>query len=252
MTPEFRDHFSAVADDYAAFRPNYPPELFAWLAAQLPRRSRAWDCACGNGQASLGLAEYVDQVLATDASAAQIAAAPVHPRIEWRVAPAEESGLTAASVDLVTVAQALHWFDLAVFYREVLRVLRPGGVLAVWCYGVFRAEDAAIDALLQHFYAETLDAYWPPERRVVERGYRDLAFPFAEFATPTYSLQQAWTLPQLLGYLRSWSATARFTQARRYDPVAILASDLVPVWGNTERRVGFTWPLALRAGFRPA
>ncbi|MGF1642779.1 MAG: class I SAM-dependent methyltransferase [Thiotrichales bacterium] len=251
-TSPFLDHFSAVAADYASFRPTYPAELFAWLAELSPRQYRAWDCACGNGQASVGLSGHFQSVIATDASAAQIAAAPAHPRVEWRVATAEQSGLADDSVDLITVAQALHWFDLAAFYREATRVLRPNGVLAVWCYGVFSAGDAAVDRLLQTFYGETLAPFWPPERRIVERGYRDLAFPFTELAAPDLALRQSWSLPRLAGYLRSWSATARFVESRRRDPVAELESDLAQVWGASARLIEFSWPLAFRVGIKPA
>lgn len=247
MTRTFNDHFAPVAASYADFRPTYPAELFAWLATLVPRRELAWDCAAGSGQASVDLAEYFARVVATDASRAQIDAAVPHPRIDYRVAPAEASGLAAASVDLVTVAQALHWFDLAGFYAEVRRVLRPGGVLAVWTYGVLSVEGAEVDALVQSFYHDTVGPYWPPERVHVENGYRTLPFPFEEIAAPPFAMEARWLLPQLLGYFRSWSATGRFIAANGHDPVAVLEERLAPLWREGEtRRV--TWPLAQRVG----
>ncbi len=248
MTQPFADHFAPVAASYADFRPTYPRELFAWLATLTPRRDLAWDCAAGSGQASVDLAGYFAQVVATDASRAQIDAAVPHPRIDYRVAPAEASGLAAASVDLVTVAQALHWFDLPAFYAEVRRVLRPDGALAVWSYGVLAVEGKAIDALVQRFYHETVGPYWPPERAHVESGYRTLPFPFAEVDAPPFAMETVWTLPQLLGYFRSWSATARFIAAHGRDPVADLAGQLEPLWGENTSGRQVTWPLALRVG----
>lgn len=248
MTQPFCDHFAPVATSYADFRPRYPRELFAWLASLVPCRELAWDCAAGSGQASIDLAEHFAQIVATDASRAQIDAALAHPRIDYRVAPAEASGLKDASVDLVTVAQALHWFDLAGFYAEVRRVLRPGGVLAVWTYGVLTVEGPEVDALVQHFYHDTVGPYWPPERAHVENGYRSLPFPFAEIIAPPFAMAANWTLPQLLGYFRSWSATGRFAAVNGYDPVAVLEQQLKPLWGDVERVRQVTWPLALRVG----
>lgn len=245
---QFPDHFSSVSRHYAEFRPTYPQPLFDWVAAHAPDRKLAWDCAAGSGQATQDLAARFDRVIATDASAAQIAAAPRHPRVEYRVAPAEQSGLPEASVDVIVVAQALHWFDLERFHAEARRVLVAGGLLAVWCYGKMRVDNECADRLLQHFYGETVGPWWPPERGHVENGYRTLPFPFEEIATPAFGIEAEWTLAQLLGYLRSWSATARFIAARGFDPVAALAHELAPHWGEGNLRV--EWPLALRAGRR--
>ena len=202
--------------------------LFAWLASVAPVRALAWDCAAGSGQASRDLAaHFLKQVIATDASAAQIAAAIPHPRVEYRVAPAEDSGLPeAAGSDPITVAQALHWFDLDRFYAEARRVLKPGGVLAVWTYGVLAVAGEAVDARVQTFYREAVGPYWSPERRHVESGYRTLPFPFAELQAPDFNMEASWTLPELLGYFRSWSATSRYLAERGHDPVVALAADL--------------------------
>lgn len=243
----FQDHFSPVAQQYAQFRPRYPAPLFEYLAGLCTRLQLAWDCACGSGQAALALAEHFVSVVATDASGAQIAASQAHPRVAYRVAPAEASGLDGASVDLVTVAQALHWLDLERFYGEVRRVLKPGGVLAVWCYGRTRVEGVPeLDTLLQRFYDETVGPCWPPERVHVERGYRDLAFPFVPVEAPSFQMQAEWTLDQLTGYLRTWSATSRYRQIVGRDPVEPLEQRLKPLWGGATRRI--TWPLSLRCG----
>lgn len=251
MTKPFTDHFAAIAADYAGFRPTYPATLFAWLAEIAPGRALAWDCAAGSGQASRDLAAHFERVIATDASAAQIAAAVRHPQVEYRIAPAEASGLPAAAVDLIAVAQALHWFDLDRFYIEARRVLKPGGVLAAWSYGVLAVAGEAVDARVRTFYRETVGPYWPPERRHVESGYRTLPFPFAEREVPKFDMEAFWALPELLGYFRSWSATARYLAERGHDPVAALAAELAPLWGSPGDRRRIVWPLAARVGYVP-
>lgn len=222
--------------------------MFDALATLVPRTATVWDCASGNGQASTALAGRFARVVATDASAEQIASATPHPNVEYRVALAEESGLPPASVGLVTIAQALHWFDLPRFYAEVRRVLTPGGVIAVWCYGINQVEGASVDALVQDFYADTLGPYWPRSRGLVEAGYRTLPFPFDEIVLPPFRMEVTWTLAQLLGYFSTWSATSRFIAATGHNPLPSLAGALSPVWGKAERPRTVTWPLAVRVG----
>jgi SAM-dependent methyltransferase len=186
-------------------------------------------------------------VLATDASAAQLAQAPSHPGVTYRAALAHESGLPDASVDLVTVAQALHWLDPDEFYAEARRVLVPDGVVAVWCYGMPRLDDEPVDRLLQHFYGTVVGPYWAPERRLVETGYRTLPFPFEELPVPAFDMALDWTLADLLAYIRTWSATARFTTERGYDPVEPFGVELARLWPpDATRRV--RWPLSVRIG----
>jgi len=244
----FKDHFSKLAAEYAAFRPSYPAALFDYLARLPPQQRQVWDCACGTGQASVALADHFESVIATDASPQQVAAATPHSRVTYRVAKAEISGLDAASVDLVTVAQALHWFDLDSFYAEVERVLVPSGVIAVWTYGVLHVEGDAVDALVQEFYYDIVGPYWPPERRWVEEGYRSLAFPFAQITAPPFNMEERWERAHLLGYLRSWSATGRYVTVKGVDPVAELEKRLEPVWTDARKRRTVTWPLAMRVG----
>lgn len=245
----FRDHFGAVSDAYARHRPRYPEALFAFLASVAPARDLAWDCGTGNGQAALGLAEHFRRVVATDASAGQLARARPHPRVEYRRAPADASGLPDRSTDLVTAAQALHWFDLPRFYAEARRVLVAGGVLAVWCYGLLAA-GPELDPALRRFYEDTVGPYWPPERRLVDAGYRSLDFPFEEIPAPALAMETAMTLDDLGGFLSSWSATRYYRERRGHDPVPPLLAELAPAWGPGARRI--RWPLAVRAGRVPA
>ncbi len=248
QNPMFHDHFSGVANRYADFRPHYPQALFDYLATLVPSQAIIWDCACGNGQATVDLAARFGRVIATDASKEQIASAMPNPRIEYRVAPGEQSGLPDKSIGLVTVAQALHWFNFDRFYTEVKRVLVPDGVVAVWAYGINSVEGDAVNRLVQHFYAETVGPYWPPERKLVEAGYRTIPFPFAELTPPSFHMAANWTLDELLGYFSTWSATNRHIKATGRDPIEPLATDLKPVWGNATHRRQIVWPLSVRIG----
>lgn len=243
----FKDHFSTLAANYATYRPDYPPALFAWLAAQVKDHGLAWDCGTGNGQAAHGLAAFFEKVIATDASDAQIAEAEGPANVEFRVAPAEVSGLADASVDLLLVAQAVHWFDLDRFYAEARRVLKPDGVIALLTYSAHRV-NAEVDKPSLHFYQDVVGPYWPPERKWVESGYRDLPFPFAEISTPQMSLTANWDLAHFLGYQATWSATKRYIEATRHDPIEDLEAALLPVWGPPERHHTVRWPLAMRVG----
>jgi ubiquinone/menaquinone biosynthesis C-methylase UbiE len=244
----FPDHFSGVAGAYAERRPHYPRQLFTWLAALAPQRELAWDCATGSGQAAVGLADHFERVIATDASEAQIAAAVAHPDIEYRVAPAASSGLASDSADLVTVGQALHWFDRPAFYAEARRVLRPDGVVAVWTYGLSSLGDPRADAALRRFYSETVGPYWPRERALVDAGYRTIEFPFDEIPPPEIEMEARWPLAAFLGYVATWSAVTRFRAERGFDPVAKLAEELGPHWGDPAAPRQVRWPLALRVG----
>ena len=248
MTSPFADHFSAVALGYASFRPRYPDALFDWLGRIAPARNLAWDCAAGSGQATLALTAHFGRVIATDASEAQLRAAPSHPRVEYRVAPAEASGLPPAAVDLVTVAQAVHWFDFDRFYAEVQRVARRGAILAVWSYGGTRIDGGAIDRIVDRFYHSVVGPYWPPERRFIEEEYRTIPFPFDEIEPPSFDMMTSWTLAQFIGYLGTWSSVWRYRQARGEDPVAPLEAELAPLWGGPGDTRDVRWPLAVRAG----
>jgi SAM-dependent methyltransferase len=245
----FADHFSAIASAYATARPTYPPALFAWLSELAPARHRAWDCAAGNGQAALPLARYFAEVVATDASRAQIGRTPPHPNVHRYAAAANASALRDASAELVTVAQALHWLPRPAFWIEARRVLVGGGVLAVWCYGIQHiVDDREVDRLVEQFYHDVVGPFWAPERRLVETGYRDLEFPFDERPTPEFRMARDWRLAEFLAYVRTWSATHRFVVERGADPVVELEAALAPRWGTGVHRV--QWPLSLRVGRR--
>ncbi len=243
----FKDHFSGHADQYATYRPRYPRELYRFLARQAPARECAWDCATGNGQAALGLAVEFQRVVATDASAQQLAQASSHPRLAYVAAPAERVPLRGASIDLITAAQALHWFDVEGFYAEVRRVARPGAVLAVWAYSRIEG-STALNRALERFYSLEVGPYWLPERALVESGYRTLPFPFDRLQTPSFEMHEQWQLQQLLGYLRTWSASQRYLQALGRDPVSAMEAEFRAVWGADATVRPLRWAIHLLAG----
>lgn len=243
--PAFKDHFSGNASGYADYRPRYPDALFALIAEHSPARAAVWDVGCGNGQASVGLAHYFDHVFATDASAAQIAAAEPHPKISFTAAPAEASGLADASVDAVVVCQALHWFDFDAFYAEARRVARSGAVLFAIAYELAEISPQ-IDAEIRRFYKADIGPYWPPDRAHIETGYRDIPWPFTPVDVAPVAMTALWTLDQLLGYLTTWSAVQRYRVATGSDPTLAMRDELAPLWGPKARTI--SWPLVIKTG----
>jgi SAM-dependent methyltransferase len=251
MPLKFKDHFSDRAALYATYRPHYPDSLFTQLAG-LPRQHRvALDCGTGNGQAALGLVNHFERVIATDPSEAQLSRATRHQRIEYAVARAESTGLPDASVDLVTAAQALHWFDAPAFFSEARRVLADGGAIAVWGYGDPILDTQSLDGTMRAFNRGTLEQYWFAERRLLLDGYRTIPFPFDEVTLPPLQLEMRWTLPELAGYLRTWSSTARYVAAHGVDPVIEVEKSLSTNWGDPLKPRLIRWPLHLRAGKIP-
>jgi SAM-dependent methyltransferase len=248
MTGSFKDHFSSQAEAYERYRPGYPPELFRFLASIVPSRERALDVATGNGQAAVELGEWFGSVRATEPSQDQLSRARPHPRVEYAREPAEQVGSPDSHFDLVTAAQAAHWFEWQRFYPEVRRVLRPGGVLAVWTYEKFRA-GGDVDRIVDDFYRDVVGPYWPRERSHVEEAYRRLPFPFEEIDAPLFSLVTHWSAGTALRYLGTWSAVQRYRDLRGEDPLALVAQPLRDAWGRGERAL--SWPIHLRAGRRP-
>jgi SAM-dependent methyltransferase len=244
----FKDHFSRQAADYAKFRPDYPRELFDYLGRIAPSHQLAWDCGTGNGQAAVALASAFDRVVATDASEKQITNADPHERVEYRVAPAEDSGIESETLDLIVVAQALHWFDLDRFYAEARRALKPDGVLAASVYNLLHIEPT-IDEVVNRYYYEVVGRFWPPERRLVEQ-FADLPFPFHEIDPPKFEMTAHWDLDHLVGYLKTWSSTQRFIAAKESDPLEQIIDELRAAWGDSRKTRRVTWPLTLRIGVK--
>lgn len=242
VSGNFQDHFSGQSSRYARYRPHYPAELFRFLAGLAEGHSLAWDCATGNGQAAIALSAHFERVVATDASSSQIDSAVAHPGVSYRVATAEESMLETGSIDLICVGQALHWFDLPRFFAEAERVLAEGGVLAAWCYELCNVSGAC-DAVVDKLYTEIVGEFWPPERRLIDARYTGITLPGSLLETHDFQMGAAWTSADMLGYLRTWSACARYREAHGDDPVSRIEAALRAAWGGGRRPV--RWPLTL-------
>ncbi|MBC7891740.1 MAG: class I SAM-dependent methyltransferase [Sphingobacteriaceae bacterium] len=241
-----KDLFSRQSDQYAKYRPTYPAELYEFILSHVPGREAAWDCATGNGQVAGELARHFQKVAATDISEKQLAEALPNENIDYQVASAETSLQADYSFDLITVGQALHWFDFEAFYAEVRRVTKPGGVLAVWGYELLNI-DPEVDALILNFYQNVVGIYWAYERRYVQERYATVPFPFREIPAPEFPMVKYWTLGDLAGYFDTWSSVDKFRQQHGYSPVGELAESLRPFWPAGERKA-VTFPIFMRIG----
>jgi SAM-dependent methyltransferase len=242
-----KDNFSSNAATYAQFRPTYPPELYEFLLSLVSQKETAWDCGCGNGQVAGVLADYFNIVHGTDMSQQQLDHAVLKPNIRYSQAKAEESGLPGGSVDLITVAQAIHWFNIDGFYKEVIRVGKPGSIIAVWCYSLLSA-NPAVDAIIKHLYADTLgNEYWDAERHYVDEEYQTIPFPFDEIEAPNFSINVDWTVDHLIGYLSSWSAVQHYIKRNGVDPISSISNRLKDAWGD-QPVLKVQFPLFCRIG----
>ena len=250
-----KDYFSVQADRYVAFRPHYPDALFEALCRDLPANALVWDCATGNGQAATMLGRRVVQVIGTDQSAAQLGNAIPHEHVRYVQAYAEAMPLQDHCVDLITVAQALHWFDFDRFYAEAARVLKPGGVIAAWTYSflsVLPQLGGDLERGLRGFYHDVVGPYWPAERRWVDECYRTIPFPFAAIELAEFVIEVDWNLASVVGYVSSWSATQRYLTATGNDPIPALFERLSASWGAPANTRSLRWALSIRAGRTPA
>jgi SAM-dependent methyltransferase len=241
-----KDYFSTQAAVYAAFRPNYPQALFDFVLNHVPERRSAWDCGTGNGQVAIVLARHFTSVEATDISRKQLDAAPAAANVFYSVTPAEKTTFPNESFDLITVAQAIHWFDRGQFYNEVHRVIRKGGVIAVWGYSMLQI-NPLIDSIILNFYNNVVGRYWDEARRLVEDEYRSMEFPFEEIETPGFFISVQWNLSHLSGYFESWSATQQYIRAEGKNPIAVLMSEIAQYWEQGEYKE-ITFPVFLRLG----
>lgn len=239
--------FSSASDAYKQFRPDYPQSLYQYLADLAPAKELVWDCGCGNGQASVALAEHFWQVKASDVSREQIAEAEPRANILYTVSPADVIDAKDNSVDLVTVAQAIHWFNHSKFFAEVDRVLKPGGVLAIWGYQLLYS-DSPLDALIVKLHTDLVGPYWPKGRELLDEGYTRIPFPYPRLATPPFEMRCRWQLPHLLGYLNTWSAVKAYEKQHRQNPVTLLWDDIVTAWGDDTQSRDVYWPLILYVG----
>jgi ubiquinone/menaquinone biosynthesis C-methylase UbiE len=260
--PPVKDLFSKQSKLYASSRPTYPRAIFEFIIGLVDERNLAWDCATGNGQAAVVLADYFKQIVASDISTKQLENAQRKSSINYQIFPAEKTPLKDNSVDLITVAQALHWFDFDRFYNEVKRVLKKRdedsgskkksvGVIAAWAYGLHTISPE-IDKVTHHLYEDILgDKYWPKERRYVESRYETIPFPFEQIPAPQFQIQLSWNMSELMNYFYSWSSVQNFIEKNNYDPVSKIRGNLEYAWGGKERihqKRGVVWPLYIKVG----
>jgi len=241
---EFKDYFSRQAALYAQSRPTYPEELFDYLAGLVREKNLCWDCATGNGQAAVSLSKYFKKVIATDGSKQQLAVAPAIANIEYREALAEKSGLPDHCTDLITVAQAAHWFDPDKFYAEARRVAKKGSILAIWTYSEAQISPE-IDKIVEKFEYGFLEKYWPDQRWYVRNKYQTLPFPFKAFDAPILACKMSWNKAQWLNYVQSWSAYEKYKIKNGAEPLPVLLQDLDKLWPDAEIK-SVTWPIHLK------
>tara|TARA_R110000823_G_scaffold315636_1_gene448770 strand:+ start:4045 stop:4788 length:744 start_codon:yes stop_codon:yes gene_type:complete len=243
----FKDYFSKQAGHYQNYRPSYPDDMFTWLASLTPNHELAWDCGTGNGQAAVGLTPYYKKIYATDPSEEQVKHAVTHQQITYRVEKAEETALAAVSVDIITVSQALHWFDFDSFYTEVNRVLKPDGVLAAWTYGIPKISEK-VNKVIAYFHDTVLDGYWKPGNQLVAEKYQTIPFPFEEIKTPAFSIQKELTLEDLIGLLNSWSAVQRYQNKNGQNPIDKIKADVTTAWQEGDNTKASEWEITMRVG----
>lgn len=243
---DFKDHFSTQAADYAKYRPDYPQELYDYILLHTTGSEAAWDCGTGNGQVAVALSNYFEHILATDPSTQQIEHALPAPNVRYSVAPAEASGLPDNSMDLITVGQAVHWFDFDGFYAEVDRVAKPGALLLIWGYGL-HSINPEVDAVINDFYYNTVGSYWPPERKYLDNEYRDIPFPYTQLPVPPLHMEQQWTLEDVVGYLGTWSSVQAYIKEHKANPLQALWPKLLSAWGDKDMVHTVKWPLYVLA-----
>lgn len=243
----FEDHFSGHAEAYARHRPRYPDALFAWLASLVPGRELAWDVGTGNGQVAVALADHFARVVATDASAEQLALAIAHERVTYRNAPADRVSLPDASADLVTAGAAAHWFELEGFYREVRRVAKRGAIVALFSYGP-RDFAEVLGEPVRYFHDDVLDGFWPERLELVHARYRTLPFPFGEIEAPAFTMTAEWNASDLLAVLETWSASRRYLERHGRRATEEVANGIIRAWGDPAERRSIAIPLFVRAG----
>jgi SAM-dependent methyltransferase len=246
-----KDFFSEQSADYAAARPHYPDELFIYISGLCSGHQIAWDCGTGNGQTAAALARYFKEVYATDISEKQLAQASRIPNVTYKIESAEDCSLQDASTDLVTVSTAVHWFNLDLFYMQVDRILKSGGILAVWSYAGCRVSES-IDVLLDDYAFRMLYDYWPPETRYNwQDKYKSLPFPYALIPSPEFTATGSYNLIQLTTCLNSWSASQSYRKRHGTDPLELIYKELLQAWGDPKTVRKVSWPLFLKCGRKP-
>lgn len=241
------DNFSKQSAHYALYRPTYPPALYDFLLSHTSAREAAWDCGTGNGQVAVTLSNIFSHVWATDISENQLKQAPVIPNISYVHTRAEQTSFASNTFDLITIAQAIHWFDFGKFYEEVYRTAKPNALIAIWGYGLLQI-DPILDPIVDSFYSEQIGKYWDSERKYIDEAYRTIPFPFQEIATPGFEIEAEWNLTQLEGYFNTWSSVQKYIARHQVNPVQEVIHQIQPYWQPTEGKKQIRFPVFMRAG----
>jgi SAM-dependent methyltransferase len=242
-----KDNFSKQSREYSVFRPTYPDEVLDFILSLVNNKSAAWDCGTGNGQLAAKLSPHFQTVYATDISENQIGNAVKKDNIVYQVVSAEDAPFEEKAFDLITVAQAIHWFDFDKFYDKVNLTLKEDGILAVLGYNLMTI-DPDCDKIIQHLYADILgDQYWDKERKYLDEQYKTIPFPFKEIQAPVFSQKVQWSIGELTGYLNTWSAVQHYIKANQNNPVDAIQPQLEACWGNKEKKE-VCFPTLLRIG----
>lgn len=246
MKPIF-DNFSEISTSYAKYRPEAPSALISFLLQQTNSTGVAWDCGTGNGQVALQLADSFTKVYATDISEAQLKSAPAHPNITYLNERAEKTSIPAGTVDLITAAQALHWFDFEHYFDEVERVAKPNCVICAWTYSLLEVDNEAVNKVIARLHNEITGEYWDVVSRYVNERYETIPFPYRGITVPEFSIEKELTAEEVIGYLRTWSSVKHYIEQEGHEPVALIEDDFHRAWGDTQT-LRVTWPLHVRAG----
>ena len=243
------DRFSSTSREYSFSRPAYSDVLYRFLNDITSNKDMAWDCATGNGQAAIGLCKYFKNVIASDASKGQLECQFNRNNIMYEMFPAENADIQDNSVDLITVAQAAHWFDLDKFYKEVTRISKSNGVLAIWSYGMHKI-DNDIDKISEKLNVggDILGRYWPRETNYVKEDYKTIPFPFKEIPAPKFDMTVNWNLDDLVCYMQTWSAVKRFSMEKKFNPLSLIVEELERLWGKRDKQKVVKWGINLRVG----
>ncbi|HLK30578.1 MAG TPA: class I SAM-dependent methyltransferase [Puia sp.] len=242
-----KDLFSIQADLYAKYRPSYPTALIDYILGFVENKKVAWDCATGNGQGALLYADKFEKVFATDTSEKQIAQASPHSKISYSISAAENTFFADNSFDLITVAQAYHWFQFDSFFTEATRVGKNNCIVAVWGYSLFISEDEKLNCLINYFYVDVVGKYWDAERKHVDEGYKTVSFNFAKLPSKSFSIDVEWNFDDLIGYFNTWSSVQHFIKENGFNPVDEIAKEIKLIWDDGKKK-HFSFPIFLLIG----
>ena len=242
-----KDLFSTQSDLYARYRPTYPKELYEYILSFVKEKNTAWDCATGNGQAAVVLADHFKKVVATDISAAQIEKATLKENIEYLVCPAESTPFEENSFDLVTVAQAYHWIKWKEFKEEVTRVCKPGAIIAIWTYYRNTTGDKKIDDAVYSFYENVTKRYWDYARKYVEEKYATVEFDYDLLPVKDFETTLNWQREDMIGYISSWSAIQKYSKVNGRSPIPIIEEEIKKLWPEGEGKK-VSLPIYLKLG----